>query len=373
MAWCVGAIVGAGVAATGLFVLLRWHHGFTHATALAMKVGMLSVPFTLTGGYHAFILLGMGRTRDYTLCRLCTTLGYFLAIAFVAVSGLSGVLSYAIAYAVPQIGSCGIAAAFLWRLARPRWTVDRIAAGRALSYGAKAYVSGLASQANLRLDQLLMSLMLSPKELGQYVVAVGVSGLLLPLFNSVGLVTLPRVLHSNTQHDGTMEALRLLRLTAAWGAPAALALCAGMPWIVSFIFGPAYKPAALPAVILTGGSLLQGLIVIEANALRALNRPGAPAIAELLGLAVTLVMLALLLRPLGIVGAAIASVGAYSVVSIVEFRFLARPGFASRALTDALTATTPEAVPAFGAIPPHDSAHCANSGTGDSAAPRCGR
>jgi O-antigen/teichoic acid export membrane protein len=71
--------------------------------------------------------------------------------------------------------------------------------------------------------------------------------------------------------------------------------------------------------------------------MRAIGRPGVPAIAEGIGLVATVALLLLLLPALGIVGAAIASLAAYSVVAGAYVVMIAyQPAMGSIRRTDAI-------------------------------------
>jgi Na+-driven multidrug efflux pump len=63
--------------------------------------------------------------------------------------------------------------------------------------------------------------------------------------------------------------------------------------------------------------MIVGMNTLAEGGLRGLGLPGAALAAELCGLAVTIISLALMLRPLGIVGAAIASLLGYSATFAV--------------------------------------------------------
>jgi O-antigen/teichoic acid export membrane protein len=88
------------------------------------------------------------------------------------------------------------------------------------------------------------------------------------------------------------------------------------PWVLPFLFGAAFAAAIPAALIMVGASAIAAVNTVLEEGLRGLGRPMAVLWAELCGLAVTAVALLILLRPLGIVGAALASVCGYSTVLV---------------------------------------------------------
>jgi O-antigen/teichoic acid export membrane protein len=84
-----------------------------------------------------------------------------------------------------------------------------------------------------------------------------------------------------------------------------------LPILVPLVYGDAFTPSIVPAEILVVASIAVAVGQAWAGSLRGLGRPSEPAKAEVISLVVTVAGLALLLGPLGIVGAALTSLVAY--------------------------------------------------------------
>jgi O-antigen/teichoic acid export membrane protein len=119
-----------------------------------------------------------------------------------------------------------------------------------------------------------------------------------------------------------------------------------MPKLIQVLFGEAFLEAAKPARWLMVASLFQGTNAVAGNALRAMGRPGGPAMAELGGMILTAALLLLLLPGMGGLGAAIASLLAYALTTSIYAYLLisglrqgdtprARPGGRTRGKNEA--------------------------------------
>jgi O-antigen/teichoic acid export membrane protein len=84
------------------------------------------------------------------------------------------------------------------------------------------------------------------------------------------------------------------------------------PLLLPLLFGADYRAAVPAALLLVVAGGFSGLNLTLSNGLRGLGHPQTSLIAEVLGLVVTALGLLVLLPPLGILGAAAASLLAYA-------------------------------------------------------------
>src|SRR6202035_3271598 len=92
----------------------------------------------------------------------------------------------------------------------------------------------------------------------------------------------------------------------------AVFLAAIAPLLITVFFGRAFLPATLSARVLIFATVIVGTNRVLSAGIKANNLPLVPGIAEGIAVVVTVLSLAVLLRPLGITGAAIASLFAYA-------------------------------------------------------------
>jgi O-antigen/teichoic acid export membrane protein len=228
--------------------------------------------------------------------------------AAVVVLYVTGELTVATAAAAQIVGSLltlvpGMPLLARIRRARFRWALTK----EAISFGTKGWVGGLASLANMRLDQFLMITAVSPRELGLYAVAVTISG-------ASGLATgalvppLATRVASGERHLITQA----VRVTIAGTLALNAALALATPVLLTVLFGPRFSAAIPMAMILLAAQVPFSGASVLSTALGADGAPLIGSVGEGMALIVTVVGLLLVLKPLGGVGAALVSLTAYS-------------------------------------------------------------
>ncbi|SRR5579875_356510 len=194
-----------------------------------------------------------------------------------------------------------------------------------LFYGLPCVASNFPKILNLRLDQMLMAGLLSPENLGLYVAAVAWSGAINPLMSAIGAVLLPKVAAHEAEADRLRSFCRGSRLAALFALLLTPLLLVVTPWGVVLLFGRNFRAAIPAALILVPAGAIAALNTVIEDGLRGLGIPAAPLYAQLAGMLTTLISLYLLLRPMGIVGASIASLAGYSTIMLallLETRWL---------------------------------------------------
>jgi len=278
-------------------------------------VFLLCVPLTQAANLNAALFLGHLRTGWYNLSRSIAPACYALGVTslfLLKLPSVSGVLHAQLAgYAVAAFVATRIVLAKL----RPSWSWSPGTARGMLSYGLKTHAGQITSFLNQKLAQLLISLLLPASDLGIYLRAVAFADGLLIIPRTIGWVTLASA-SSSEGLEARRWTRRSLLLTAGWLVPAAVALWFLSPIAVPALFGSAFTPSILPLRILILGSCAMGLSTVLYEAARSANRPEIPWYAELVGFGVTVLLLALLLKPYGIIGAAMASTVAYTATLI---------------------------------------------------------
>ncbi|MGO9059419.1 MAG: oligosaccharide flippase family protein [Candidatus Binataceae bacterium] len=195
--------------------------------------------------------------------------------------------------------------------------------GPMLRYGLPCVGTSLPQLMNLRLDQMLMAAFLAPKELGLYVVAVAWSSAIGPLLNAIGAVLLPRVAASRDQSRSATFATGA-RLGTVSSVAASLILLLLTPWGIVLLFGESFRAALPAALVLVIAGAAVGFNSVVEDGFRGLGQPATVMYAEICGLIATGISLAVLLRPMRILGAAVASLLGYSTVTVVLLIFAKR-------------------------------------------------
>jgi O-antigen/teichoic acid export membrane protein len=132
--------------------------------------------------------------------------------------------------------------------------------------------------------------------------------------------------------ESVLRAAGFVQFGLLAGGLAVTVAAALAPLLIKVFFGARFLPSVRAAQILLFAAVFQGLNSVLGNALRNLGHPGKPAAGEVLGMAATVGLLAVLLPRYGILGAAAASLIAYTLVFLALLRFLA--GIAGVPLTE---------------------------------------
>ena len=318
----LGTAQSVVVVFTGLLLIPVLLKGYGTAVVRLSTAFLVCAPVILANNFQSSILLGCLETKSYNFCRTIAPGCYALAIATLFLLGRRSIPAIVVVQVLGYGIAAWIATRFVLRRLRPSWRWDAATVRGMLKYGVKTHAGALTSFTNERLDQLLMSLFLPSTQLGIYVAAVAFADGLLIMPRGIGMVTMAS--GANCDETGAWRwALRSLLLTALWLVPSGVVLWLFSPWLIPHVFGAAFASSVLPCRILIPGSCAMGLTTILYEASRSTNHPEVPSFAEVVGLAVTIGLLAMLLKPYGPVGAAMASTGAYVATMLFTIGYMA--------------------------------------------------
>jgi O-antigen/teichoic acid export membrane protein len=262
------------------------------------------------------VLHAVGHFMAWNLLRLCPM---FLWAGIFLVAWLAGVRrAEPIAFSYIVLGWLIIVPAFLLlRRQRLSLIIPRHPELKdTLKFGLPAVCTFMPRMLNLRLDQILMAGVLPPMALGQYVVAVAWSGAGAPLVNGVAAVIVPKLASQEGRDTGSVRALtRATRVGVLIAVLTAFGLCVLASLGIRVLFGARFSPAVPAARLLAIAGGVAGLNMILSEGMRGFGRPASVLRAELVALVFTVTGLWLTLRPMGIYGAALVSLLAYSVTA----------------------------------------------------------
>jgi O-antigen/teichoic acid export membrane protein len=287
---------------------------FAAQTADAIALGqlyMLAVAAEVVFEFGVGVLLG---DHDFTFVNLLR-LAYPAGVAVVLVvlwqlgelSVASAVAAYGALLAVSTavvllrtVGRHGVRAPSVPLLRTTVW------------YGLRAHTTNFGQMMNARLDLLILPAFLVGSSVGLYSVATNVSLIVVHLAGALALIVLPAAARQGA--DGSRTVVASLHATLALGVVLALGLAGVATVALQSIYGPVFVAAAEPLRILLPGCVLFAAAGVLLSGLNAANRPFTAAVAQGVGLAVTVVGLLLFLRGGGITAAALVSTTSYTVV-----------------------------------------------------------
>ena len=218
--------------------------------------------------------------------------------------------------------------AYYWcrrtRLAPGRF--HRELAGPLIRYGVTQLTAVAPATVNMYLDQLVLSQVVPPADLGRYAIAVSITLLPVPLVSAIGNVAFPRLAAQRVVSARSHRMQRAAILAGAGMASAILLPFAAIaPWLVPLVFGPGYGAVVPLLWLLTPGGVFLACGQVAGDLLRGLGRPGLVAAAQGLAVVFTVILLIALLPVAGVAAAAIASTVAYGVALAAMTRVLWLP------------------------------------------------
>lgn len=229
---------------------------------------------------------------------------------------------------------------FFQNAVAPTWQHLR----RVARYGVRAQVGSLALLLNARLDFAIVGALVGPTSLGVYAVASRYAELL-----RLPALALNYVLYPAYARRGEAAAAEEVRETlsrTAWlPVVAAVPMALAAPVVLPLLYGDAFRPAVVPALILLVGLAGGGLSGVITAFLSGSGRPGLASTALGAGLLVTLVLDIVLIPVAGVVGAATASTVAYlttTAVLVLFFRVVMHAGVPARSRISTVDEPLPE-------------------------------
>jgi len=199
------------------------------------------------------------------------------------------------------------------------------------SYGIRSYGIDLCGTVSLYIDQAVVVGLLSPADMGIYVVSLNFSRLTSVLHQAIAGVLFPSLVNFDQNKTNTIID-RIFRIGVSITIVATICMFAAGRFVLSTLYGGAFARDVLILPILTLEAGLGGCILIAAQAFMAHNRPGLITTQQILGLSVTVPLLFVLVPALGIRGAALSilmSTVLRLVFILISYRrtFGTMPGF----------------------------------------------
>ncbi|NDL57646.1 oligosaccharide flippase family protein [Phytoactinopolyspora mesophila] len=194
-----------------------------------------------------------------------------------------------------------------------------------LRYGMGHVASTAPTLVTTRLGMLVLSLVVPSAALGHYAVAVSVTALAIPVVSAVGNVSFPRIA-SRTLSQARLDTLQRWAVLSSLVVSTILILpvVAAAPWLVPRVFGEGFDDAVPLIMLLAPGGILLACGRVCADLLKGHGRPYAVAGAQTIAAAVTVVMLAALIPPFGVTGAAITASVTPGIALVLMLRSLRR-------------------------------------------------
>ena len=277
---------------------------------------VLFMPIYFLGGYSSNLFQGVHQLGKFNLLRITTPACLAVGLLFLFLRHDHD-LRFAVSSQIAgYIVTLLVGGFLIVRDLRPRIQWNRRTIPSLIDYGYRTQATNLTNLFNQRFDQLALSVIVPPQQLGYYAVAVTLSTTVVVFPLAAGIVTFTRgsSQHSDDARDTIGESFRA---SFVWLLASCAALFLLTPFLIHLVFGPTFEGSVLACRILLPGSVMLGLNAVLYNGSSALGRPGLPSVAEGLSMIVTAIGLYLLVPRYGYIGAAIVSTVAYTFSFVV--------------------------------------------------------
>lgn len=285
-------------------------------TSSQLTLLLLLLPLLLLDGYMMAILRAWHQFKRYNLRRLIAQILLlvlmFLMLVVLRKAASGAILAFTLAMALSVIFSIVL----VGRSTRLRPGFQPALAKEAVRYGLKSYAQNLVGHLTYRLDLYLVAMFLEPAQIAFYAVATSIAELAWYVPNSVGMVLFPRLSIATAEEIHPLTA-EISRHTLFVTFLITLGLSV-VGWIVIPLFyGEPYRAAIAPLLILLPGILAMAVYKVLTRNFSSRNRQQISVLASAAALAINVGLNIRLIPQMGIAGAALSSLMAYSVAGII--------------------------------------------------------
>lgn len=290
---------------------------------------LLSFLITCFGDIFKFIFQGFQRMFLSSSVNVLKML-LVVTLSFAFFRAGAGILAPAYAYVLTYLILPVVYFPFLLRIFpffRISATPDPELRWRLLRFGIPVML-GLAGYMLIEyIDVLILTYFRTLDEVGLYNAALPTSKLLFYFSGSLGFVILPLVseMLAKGKRNELLRGLEIIyQYTAIIMVPIGLVMFSFPEIALRVLFGDAYVAASTALQVLTIASILFTLFSLNASLFLGMGRPKAVTYIVLIGAGVNIAMNLLLIPRYGMLGAAIAMVGAYGTLLLLSMREVRR-------------------------------------------------
>jgi stage V sporulation protein B len=290
--------------------------GSTWVLAAAL-VPITFLDWTTHGQLQGMLLFGRYNTLS-VLSKIVYALGVLVLVGTLGLGVTGGVIATGALSVVMVLG------ALRPILAAGRLRFERRLMRAMLHYGARVQAGSVFQTAMARLDVVILQFFRPLSQVGYYVIAQTIAELVLELTEAFKSSVMPLVSHYEGHEQQASTSADSVRHHGLITGVATLANVFFGSAVILLAYGSQYRPAVVPMIVLLPGVWFLAMGGVIQSDLSGRGRPGASS--KLAGVAavVTLVLDFALIPPFGVIGAALASVIAYTTYGVASLIMLHR-------------------------------------------------
>jgi O-antigen/teichoic acid export membrane protein len=277
-----------------------------------LLISLASVPFQFGTAFAGSTLIGRQRLRNYNLIVVAQSVlmlaGIVLLVGVLGLGVAGALFSYV---AVATVAAIATAVELHRAVEEDATDGGPISLWQVASYGIRIYPASVSGYFSYRVDVLILSAVLGQAaSIGLYTFAVSLAEMAFMIPDSVSTVFYPRVAGME-RREADQLAPQVSRFTVLVTALGVLVLIPAA-WVVTSFVLPAYEASLVPFLILLPGIMALSVSKVVSGYISGLGLPLAVARASLANLGINVVANLALIPPLGIAGAAVASLISYA-------------------------------------------------------------
>jgi O-antigen/teichoic acid export membrane protein len=289
----------------------------------ALVFALVRVPMLLLDNYLFSILQAIGKFSTYNIRLLLSESLRLVLLAIALIVFDMGLMAALVIYTlVWMVNVIWLVTAMSTRI-RFRLSIDWPLLRETYSFGIRSYVQILTQHMLLRISFYMVSYYLGAASVAFYTIALRFTELVLEVPQAIGLVLYPRLASLDEDEIHRLTA-QTCRRTLMITAPAAAALALIGPYVIVLWYGDDFAEATGPLPWAAIGVALMSIYVIVTRDFTSRAKQRINTVSGLVALASNAVLNVLLIPPLGIVGAAMATAFSYAAACVVLIVFFLR-------------------------------------------------
>jgi O-antigen/teichoic acid export membrane protein len=292
--------------------------------ASSRSIILLYVPLGLVTAFFMAALNGIHSYGAFQLVRVLEVAITILLLGVLAGTHKLTVSTALGAYVCASLGTALVTAVLVRARLREKFSATRSLAPRLLSYGVRGHPSNVIPLLSDSVDQMLIAVLLVPRSLGLYVVALSLASAGRLVGQSAAIVALPVVARDRLRASQGHIARRLTGLVAVTSTFVSLPLAVVTPFLLSTLFGGQFASVADVTRLLMVTAIVIGCARVLGSSIKGMGQPLEVALGEGVGLFVKVAAFAVLLPLMGLYGAALGGLVGAVATFIWLFRLVRR-------------------------------------------------
>lgn len=298
---------GLGVLASllGIFFLPRWLTQYSLEVIRTAQWFMVTAPVLLLATILGAALEAEGEFTFANQLRYLQPLMTLVVLSGLVWAEVLTPLTAGLAYLLPNLPLLIWILAYLRRRFSPSWLELGSSCKRLISYGLRSYGVDLLGTLSAQIGQAMVVSLLTPADMGMYVIALSLSRMLDVLQSSIITVLLPKTAARPVKEIVKLTG-RSARISLLLTLLATILIIILAPILLPLLYGQEFLKALLVLRILLIEVTIGGTLWVLAQAFMAAGRPGIVTILQSLGLGLSIPLLLFFIPMYGFVGAGLA-------------------------------------------------------------------